>query len=109
VRAIVDHTYNRPRPNDNLLPDYWSAIRGEAQYQIPLVHGGGNFHLSGAGDAYSTRLIANENGSLTEGDIVGLWRRYQNLETALTAPLPASVDATQHIDMWMQITGTARS
>ena len=105
VRSIVDHTYNRPRPNDNLLPDFWAGVRGEPRYQIPLVHGGGNFHLSGAGDAYSTRLIANENGLLSEPDIVDLWRRYQNLETELTAPLPSSVDSTQHIDMWMQITG----
>lgn len=105
VRAIVDHTYNRPRPNDNLIPDFWAGLRGETEYQIPLVHGGGNYHLSGAGDAYSTRLIANENGFLSEPDIVDLWRRFQNLETELTAPLPSSVDSTQHIDMWMQITG----
>lgn len=105
VRSIVDHTYNRPRPNDNLLPDFWAGVRGETQYQIPLVHGGGNYHLSGLSDSYATRLIANENGFLSESDIVGLWRRYQNLETELTAPLPANVDATQHIDMWMQITG----
>jgi agmatine deiminase len=105
VRAIVDHTYNRPRPNDNFIPAYWGALRGETRYLIPLVHGGGNFHLSGLGDAYSTRLIVNENPIWTEPDIVGLWRSYQNLETSITAPLPASVDATQHIDMWMQITG----
>ncbi|MBZ0172774.1 MAG: agmatine deiminase family protein [Phycisphaerales bacterium] len=105
VRSIVDHTYNRPRPNDNLLSDYWSSIRSEPQYQIPLVHGGGNYHLSAAGDSYSTRLIANENGFLSEGDIIQLWRDCQNLETTITDPLPSSVDSTQHIDMWMQILG----
>lgn len=105
VRAVVDHTYNRPRPNDNLLSDYWSSIRSEPQYQIPLVHGGGNYHLSAAGDSYSTRLIANENGFLSESDIIDLWRDYQNLETEITDPLPSSVDSTQHIDMWMQILG----
>ena len=105
VRAVVDHTYNRPRPNDNLIPDFWSGVRGEPEYQIPLVHGGGNYHLSGAADAYSTRLIANENGALSEPEIVDLWRQFQNVETEVTDPLPASVDSTQHIDMWMQITG----
>jgi agmatine/peptidylarginine deiminase len=105
VRAIVDHTYNRPRPNDNLLPDFWSQTRGETQYQIPLVHGGGNYHLSALGDSYSTRLIANENPGLTDAQIVGLWRDYQNLETSLVTPFPSSVDSTQHIDMWMQVIG----
>lgn len=103
VRAIVDHTYNRPRPNDNQLPAFWAQARGEERYQIPLVHGGGNFHLSGAGDAYATRLIDNENPGLNESQIVQLWRDYQNLETEITDPLPSSVDSTQHIDMWMQI------
>ena len=105
VRAVVDHTYNRPRPNDNLMPDYWSALRGETQYQIPLVHGGGNYHLSGLGDSYSTRLIANENFGLSEADIINLWSGYQGLVTEITDPLPSSVDSTQHIDMWMQIIG----
>lgn len=105
VRAIVDHTYNRPRPNDNLLSTFWAQVRGEQRYQIPLVHGGGNYHLSGVGDAYATRLIANENPGLDDAQIVGLWRDYQNLETALVTPFPANVDATQHIDMWMQIIG----
>ncbi len=103
VRAVVDHTYNRPRPSDNQVPDYWAGIRGEAEYQIPLVHGGGNYHLDALGESASTRLIANENPGLSESQIVQLWRDYQNLETTLYNPFPTGVDATQHIDMWMQI------
>ncbi len=103
VRAVVDHTYNRPRPQDNALPDYWSGARGEPQYQIPLVHGGGNYHLEALGESAATRLIANENGGLSEAQIIQLWRDYQNLETTLHNPFPTNVDATQHIDMWMQM------
>ena len=104
VRAIVDHTYNRPRPNDNNIPSYWATVRGEQRFAIPLVHGGGNFHLeSGAPDGLgnATRLIVNENPSLTESQIIGYWRDYQNLETTIWTPYPTSVDSTQHIDMWM--------
>ncbi|MEM1185413.1 MAG: agmatine deiminase family protein [Planctomycetota bacterium] len=108
IRAVVDHTYNRPRPNDNLLPDFWAAQRGEAQYDIPLVHGGGNYHLDAFGGAASTRLINNENPGLSESQILQFWRDYQNLETVLYEPFPAFVDATQHIDMWMQIAGDDR-
>ena len=103
IRSIVDHTYNRPRPSDNLIPGFWANTRGEMRYNIPLVHGGGNYHLSGLGDAYATLLIKNENPSLSESQIIDLWRDYQNLETELVAPFPANVDATQHIDMWLQI------
>jgi len=103
VRTIIDHTYNRPRPNDNAVPNFWSTTRGEAQYDIPLVHGGGNYHLDALGESSCTRLIANENPGLTEAQIIQLWRDYQNLETTLHNPFPTSVDATQHIDMWMQI------
>ena len=103
IRAIVDHTYNRPRPNDNTLPSFWGADRGEAVYTIPLVHGGGNYHLDALGGAAATRLIVNENPGLTGTQIIDLWRDFQSVETTLFDPLPAFVDSTQHIDMWMQI------
>lgn len=104
VRAIVDHTYNRPRPNDNQLAGWWANWRGEPYYALPLVHGGGNYHLeSGSPDGvgHATRLIVNENPALTEAQIVQRWKDYQNLETTLYQPYPGYVDSTQHIDMWM--------
>ncbi len=105
VRGIVDHTYNRPRPNDNLVPSYWaSTVRNEPYFLLPLVHGGGNYHLESgdpAGTGHATRLIVNENPGLTAAQIIQHWRDYQNLETVLYTPYPSSVDSTQHIDMWM--------
>jgi agmatine deiminase len=103
IRAIVDHTYNRPRPNDNLLSSFWGPQRGEAVYTIPLVHGGGNYHLDALGGGAATRLIVNENPGLSGSAIVDLWREFQGIETTLFDPFPTFVDATQHIDMWMQI------
>lgn len=104
VRAMVDHTYNRPRPNDNSLPSYWASERGEPYFLIPLVHGGGNYHLESgnpAGVGHATRLINNENPGLTEAEIIQLWQDYQNLTTTMYTPYPSFVDSTQHIDMWM--------
>ncbi len=104
VRAMVDHTYNRPRPNDNSLPSYWANVRDEPYFLIPLVHGGGNYHLetgNPAGVGHATRLINNENPGLTEMEIVQHWKDYQNLDTTLYTPYPSFVDSTQHIDMWM--------
>lgn len=102
-RAIVDHTYNRPRPNDNAMPAFFASYKNHARYEIPLTHGGGNFHLDALGNGYATRLINNENPSYSEPQILGFWQDYQNLAVELFTPFPTSVDSTQHIDMWMQV------
>ena len=103
VRAIVDHTYNRPRPNDNLLSDFFSGWIGHAKYQLPLIHGGGNFHLDAVDRGYTSRLIVNENPTLTEAQIHQIWSDFQNLDVQFFDPLPSYIDSTQHIDMWMQV------
>jgi len=102
-RAIVDHTYNRPRPNDNALNAYFATVKRHAVYPLPLIHGGGNYHLSANGESFTTRLINNENPSLSEQQIHDLWAQYQNLDTTFRTPFPTNVDSTQHIDMWMQV------
>jgi len=100
-RAIIDHTYNRPRPLDDAQPAAFAQYRNHARYEIPLVHGGGNYHLHADGDAHATLLIQNENVSLTQQEIHDLWQAYQNVDTRLHQPFPTFIDSTQHIDMWM--------
>jgi agmatine/peptidylarginine deiminase len=102
-RAIIDHTYNRPRPNDDKFPEYFAQARGHARYEIPLIHGGGNFHLDALDSSYVTRLIVSENEDKTEQEIHDLWQAYQNVDTTFFDPFPQDVDYTQHIDMWMQV------
>ena len=103
-RAIVDHTYNRPRPKDNVFPTAFGTYKRHAFYEHQLVHGGGNYHLDAMGNGFATRLINNENPGLTDQQIQGVWRDYQNVDTTLMTAFPTSVDLTQHIDMWMQET-----
>jgi agmatine/peptidylarginine deiminase len=102
-RAIIDHDYNRPRPNDDLLPSYFSTVKHHAYYEHQLIHGGGNFHLNALGRSFVTKLIVNENPGLTQAQIHGIWQSYQNVDTHFFDPFPTTVDATQHIDMWMQV------
>lgn len=108
-RVIVDHVYNRPRPNDDTFPVAFSAFKGHARYDLPLVHGGGNYHLDAVGRSYCTRLVNNENNGGTdlynysEAQIHDLWQEYQNVDTTFFQPFPTTVDATQHIDMWVQV------
>ena len=100
-RAIVDHTYNRPRPNDDRFPEAWQALTGEARFALPLVHGGGNFHLFANREAYMTSLVLGENSNLGARQIRDLYTSYQGQLLEIRDPLPASFDSTQHIDMWM--------
>ncbi|MBN2562624.1 MAG: agmatine deiminase family protein [Phycisphaerae bacterium] len=100
-RAIIDHTYNRPRPNDNTFNDYLASLWGEPEYKIPLTHGGGNFHLFSNGDAFMTDLILDENPGLSEQDVKDLYEEYQNVDLTIYPGFPTTFDSTQHIDMWM--------
>ncbi len=122
-RVIVDHRYNRNRPKDDVSPKDFGAWRKQAYYYMGSLspagdfnHGGGNYHLDANHNGYATRLIVNENKApvsgqpwvtwvYTEPQIIDIWKTYWNINTTLTDPFPLAVDATQHIDMWMQITG----
>ncbi len=100
TRAIVDHVYNRPRPLDDAIPAAIATLWSEPKYDLPLVHGGGNFHLFANRRAFMTRLISNENPSLTDQQIIDYYDDYQGLNLELVPPFPTSFDSTQHIDMW---------
>lgn len=104
-RGVMDHNYNRPRPNDDDFNIHFADVMDFEYYRLPLTHGGGNYHVNGVGDAAATRLINNENPGYSEAQIRQIWEDYQNVDTELLAPFPTSVDSTQHIDMWMQIIG----
>jgi agmatine deiminase len=99
-RIIVDHTYDRPRPNDNQVPAAVASYLDEDLYELPLSHGGGNFHLFSNGQAYMTDLILDENAGYTEQQLIDLYAQYHGLELTVLGALPSSFDSTQHLDMW---------
>lgn len=99
--AIVDHVYNRPRPNDDAIPGVFATAWSLAKYDIPLTHGGGNFHLFQDGDAFMTELVLVENPTLTASDVENAFLQYQNLHLTIYPGFPTSFDSTRHIDMWM--------
>ena len=114
VRGVADHTYNRPtRTRDNALPQYIATVYDRPYFLAPLVHGGGNYHIAGAGfepaGGFATELIENENPSLSASQIVDIWQDYWGIQTEITPAYPPAVDATQHIDMWFQVVGDKRA
>ncbi len=103
TRAIVDHVYNRPRPLDDAFPQFLGNLWYEPVYDIPLVHGGGNFMLTATGDAFMSSLILEENPGLTEQQIKDYYLEYQNLNLTIYPGFPSNIDSTAHIDMWMMV------
>ncbi len=99
--AIVDHLYNRPRPQDDAFPGYLAGLWGLPSYDLLLYHGGGNFHLFADRDAFMTDLVLDENPGSSEQDVVDLFAAYQNLALSIEPGFPTTFDSTQHIDMWM--------
>ena len=99
-RIIVDHEYNRPRPQDNQIPAAIAAYLNEDRYEMPIAHGGGNFHLFANGEAFMTDLILDENPGYSAQDVIDLYAGYQGVDLTLLPALPAGFDSTQHLDMW---------
>lgn len=89
---LMDWIYNRPRPEDDVLPDVIGqtkniAVFSSSQAPYDMVHTGGNFMADGFGTAFSSNLVIDENGAGGQFN--------QTVRT------PEGVDAL--IDQWMGI------
>ncbi|MGM0647978.1 MAG: agmatine deiminase family protein [Bacteroidota bacterium] len=104
---LVDWIYNRPRPDDDALPEYTSAALGMPLYQTTqspwaLVNTGGNFMADGFGTAFSSNLILDENPSLTTSEVDSLMYHFMGIDTFIhMTNLP--YDNIHHIDMHMKL------
>ncbi|MBW6515939.1 MAG: agmatine deiminase family protein [Candidatus Cloacimonetes bacterium] len=97
--GIVDFTYNRPRPNDNVIPGVVSNYFDIPYFLMPLTHTGGNMMGDGLGVGASTTLVLNENPSLSENQIDQIMHNYLGLNTYHKRPDPTG-DTLNHIDTW---------
>ena len=104
---IVDWIYNRPRPDDDVIPVRIAAELGDDIYeaiQAPddLVHTGGNFMVDGHNTGFSSKLILDENSDKTEAQIDDIAARYLGLDRYIKMDnLPS--DEIHHIDMHMKL------
>lgn len=104
--AISDYIYNRPRPNDNMVPrrvaeefgvPWYAAI--EAPFN--LVHTGGNNLVDGYKTGYSSKIIFRENPGKTEEEIDFIGHALFGYENYIKFDeLP--FDGISHLDMHMR-------
>jgi agmatine deiminase len=108
---FIDWAYNRPRPEDDVLPVSAAAYFGVPLYSTTenperLVNTGGNFMSDGHGTAFASKLIMEENGTgnpynagpHTETEIDQIMEDYMGIERFVkmeTLPF----DLIHHIDM----------
>ena len=67
--GIVDFTYNRVRPYDDVLNASLDDYFGFDYYELPLVATGGNVMTDGYGKMMSTRLILTENDGVQNSQV----------------------------------------
>ncbi len=116
---LVDWIYNRPRPDDDVLPDIYAAHRNVGLHATTgnptkLMNTGGNWMVDGFGTAFASELILDENdgagdyGSLvypnhTESAIDAIMSDFMGITRYIKMPtLP--YDGIHHIDMHMKLT-----
>lgn len=105
--AFVDWVYNRPRPNDDVIPSVVANVLGLPVYQMTqapnrLTTTGGNFMTDGFGKGYSSKLVLDENSSLTENQINTIKHSYMGISPYIKmTTLPH--DGIHHIDMHMKL------
>ncbi len=61
--AIVDNVYNRPRPNDDVIPQTFATFWNIPMYGMNLKHTGGNMMEDGRGHGVSDDLVISENNN----------------------------------------------
>ena len=97
--AIIDYTYNRPRPNDNDIPGEMATFLSENLYLMGLEHTGGNYMTDGMGIAVSTDLVWDENNSLSHAEIGQRMEDYLGIQTYHVVADPND-DYIRHVDCW---------
>ncbi len=103
TRAIVDPYYGSGRPLDDAFPGVLGEEWTEPVYDIPVLYAGGNFLTTTSGDAFMSDILFGHNPGLTEAELRDLFREFQGVELIVYDHLPATIDGTGHIDMWMYL------
>ncbi len=100
--GLVDHVYNRPRPEDDAASYTVGTELGVPVYGTDLIASGGNFMSDGHGIAFSTDLILTENPTLTYEDVCQVMEDYLGITQYNVLP-DISLEGIHHIDCWAKL------
>jgi len=105
-RGVIDLIYNRPRPQDDRIPQYVAKNMKFKLYKPRLILPGGNLFVDGKGTAFMTDVVfdPSEGGdpSLTKEKLAKIFRDYFNCERVVILE-KMKRDGTGHIDMFCKL------
>lgn len=104
---MVDWKYNRPRPSDDTVSHMLARKLKIPLYETTqganlLVHTGGNYMSDGLGTAFSSKLVLNENSSLTETQVNTIMYNFMGIDRYIKMDV-LPYDGIHHIDMHMKL------
>ena len=99
--AIVDNKYNRPRPNDDVLPSKFAEYWGIPMYGMNVVHTGGNMMQDGFGVGVSDDIVVAESvvQGITEDQVYERMKSYLGIDPYHVTIDPQG-DYIAHVDCW---------
>lgn len=96
--GMVDFIYNRPRPNDNLIPQVFANHFALNYYGMNLQQTGGNYMSDGINTAAQTTLVYTENGN-NQTNVNTKMQQYLGITNYLVMADPNNT-YIEHIDCW---------
>ncbi|HNQ43465.1 MAG TPA: agmatine deiminase family protein, partial [Candidatus Cloacimonadota bacterium] len=96
--AVVDFVYNRPRPNDNMIPQIFAQAQGLDYYGMNLTQTGGNYMTDGINTAAQTHIAYSENGN-NQANVNNKMLSYLGVTNYLIVTDP-NATYINHIDCW---------
>jgi len=101
TQGIFDYDYNRPRPDDDLIPQVIGDQWGIPVYVSDLIHTGGNYMSGGLGEAMSTDLVYVEDPH-SDSWVDDQMEEYLGITdyTTFADPQASYID---HIDCWSKM------
>ena len=99
--AIVDNRYNRPRPNDDVLPGRFAEYWDIPMYGMNVVHTGGNMMQDGFGVGVSDDIVVTESVAkgITEEQVYERMKNYLGIDPYHVTIDPQG-DYIAHVDCW---------
>ena len=101
TQGIFDYDYNRPRPQDDLIPQVIGSQWGIPVYISDIIHTGGNYMSGGLGESMSTNLVYVEDPN-PDSWVDQQMEDYLGVTdyTTFEDPQQSYID---HIDCWAKI------
>lgn len=96
--GVVDFAYNRPRPNDNLIPQVFATQLNFTYYGMNLQQTGGNYMCDGINTAAQTNLVYSENSN-NQTNVNTKMNQYLGITNYLVVADPNNT-YIEHIDCW---------